>query len=140
MKLEVKRKILSSNNVIGELWIDNKFKCYTLEDIPRDKKVQNQTCIPSGSYSVVVNLSNHFKKRLPLIFNQKDLSVKATNGDIWQGVRFHGGNTEADTEGCILVAYNKDTTKHTIYGSASNDLVKILDNGITHTLNITNDY
>jgi hypothetical protein len=117
MQLTVKRTLFNKTNTIGELYIDGVFFCYTLEDVVRNagtKKVYGQTAIPYNTYKVILSLSNRFKKVLPEILNVPDFS----------GVRIHGGNTEADSLGCILVAFNTDKKK--IWGSASDALVKKL--------------
>ena len=97
MKLTVKRKIKSANSTIGELYIDNIFQCYTLEDVERKEKIVGKTAIPAGSYDVIINESNRFKRKLPLLMNVPN----------YAGVRIHPGNTAADTEGCILVGTTK---------------------------------
>lgn len=112
MNLTLKRKILSKVSSIGELSIDGKFFCYTLEDLSRDlyqtspieeinsKKVHGQTAIPYGKYNVIITYSNRFKRELPLLENVPG----------FEGIRIHSGNNSASTEGCVLVgdSYSKD--------------------------------
>jgi hypothetical protein len=93
MKIHIKRLHRTKNSTIGEMTIDGKFECYTLEDVERDVKIKCETAIPKGSYKVIINQSNRFKKFLPLL-----LKVKG-----YEGVRIHSGNSNHDTEGCILV-------------------------------------
>jgi len=93
MKIHIKRLHKTENSTIGEMTINGKFECYTLEDVERDVKIKSETAIPKGSYKVIINQSNRFKKLLPLL-----LKVKG-----YEGVRIHAGNTNHDTEGCILV-------------------------------------
>lgn len=93
MKIEVKRLHRTNNSTIGELTIDGKFECYTLEDIERDIKIKCETAIPKGTYKVIINQSNRFKKLMPLVLNVPN----------FEGIRIHPGNSNHDTEGCILV-------------------------------------
>ena len=78
MRLELKRKALLPEYTIGDLFIDGKLFCNTLEDTVRDLnkdgdlndhgegKVYGKTAIPYGTYEVVITYSNRFKKQLPL--------------------------------------------------------------------------
>ena len=93
MKIEIKRLYKTENSTIGELNIDGKFECYTLEDKERDVKIKGETAISKGTYKVIINQSNRFKKLLPLLLNVPN----------FEGVRIHPGNSNHNTEGCILV-------------------------------------
>ncbi len=92
MELLLKRLHKTQKSTIGELSIDGKFECYTLEDVERPEKIHGKTAIPKGRYQVIVTMSNRFKKLLPLL-------VKVPN---YEGIRIHPGNKAEDTEGCIL--------------------------------------
>lgn len=98
MALKVIRGKGNAKSIEGKMYIDNTFECYTLEDTDRKlenggKKVQNFTCIPRGKYKVTWNHSAHFNKDMPQILDVPQ----------FEGVRIHGGNSDVDTEGCILV-------------------------------------
>lgn len=93
MKITIKRLHKTDNSTIGELSVDGKFECYTLEDKERDVKIKGETAISKGTYKVGISLSNRFKKLLPILFNVPN----------FEGVRIHSGNSNHDTEGCILV-------------------------------------
>ena len=100
MELLLKRLYRTENSTIGELTIDGQFECFTLEDKERDVKIKGETAIPRGAYPIIINKSNRFKRLLPLLLDVKN----------FEGVRIHSGNTNHDTEGCILVGQtrNKD--------------------------------
>lgn len=100
MLIVIKRLYKGTNCVIGEMTVDGLFECFTLEDIERPVKIKGETAIPKGTYKVIINESNRFKRSLPLL-----LDVPG-----FEGVRIHSGNTNHDTEGCILVgkSRNKD--------------------------------
>jgi hypothetical protein len=93
MLIEVKRFEFKPTYTIGKLYINGKYECYTLEDAVRDKKVQDVTAIPSGTYKLIIDASRRFKKDMPHILNVPNFT----------GVRIHAGNTSKDTEGCILL-------------------------------------
>jgi hypothetical protein len=93
MQITVKRLHKTNTSTIGELLIDGLFECYTLEDIERPVKIKAETAIPKGTYKVIINQSNRFKRLMPLLLNVPN----------FEGVRIHAGNTNHDTEGCILV-------------------------------------
>lgn len=106
MLLTVTRKWFSDKASIGELTLDGDFQCYTLEDRFRELpnlpvlkwKIGGQSAIPMGLYDVTVDMSTRFKRLMPHILNVPG----------FDGVRIHSGNTDADTEGCILVGWTKN--------------------------------
>ena len=109
MELNVKRIARKDGYTIGCLFINNEYFCDTLEDTDRGlkdtmqvdeilaKKVKAETAIPTGKYDVILTFSPRFKRVLPLLLNVKE----------YEGVRIHAGNTNKDTEGCLLVGDNK---------------------------------
>ena len=110
MKLKLIRKYKGSEYTIGDLYINGRWFCNTLEDVVRNlpdkcpktpyqckEKVYGKTAIPSGTYKVILSYSNKFKKILPELLNVPHFT----------GIRIHSGNTADDSLGCILVGYNK---------------------------------
>jgi hypothetical protein len=102
MELKLIRKTFTEISTIGELYIDGKFFCYTLEDKDRGlekggKKVFAKTAIPRGKYTVILSYSNRFKQFMPQI----------TNVPFFEGIRIHSGNKSEHTEGCVLVGKTK---------------------------------
>lgn len=98
MELRLERFLIGDRRTIGRLLIDGDKFCYTLEDKVREPgvKIYGQTAIPEGRYRITMTWSPHFKMVLPLVNDVPG----------FEGIRIHSGNTEADTEGCILVGYN----------------------------------
>jgi len=97
MEIKIKRLHRTEHSTIGELSIDGVFECFTLEDKEREIKIKGETAISKGNYKVIINRSNRFKRLLPLLLNVPN----------FEGIRIHSGNTNHDTEGCILVGLTR---------------------------------
>ncbi|MGG5818093.1 DUF5675 family protein [Falsiroseomonas sp. HW251] len=93
MKLDLTRKILTAESTIGELLVNGKRFCVTLEDVVRDRKIDGETAIPAGSYAIEIKKSPKFGRLMPRLIDVPG----------YTGVLIHWGNTAKDTEGCILV-------------------------------------
>ena len=119
MLLTLVRDIAGSTKeyTIGELFVNEEDKltqtykvCDTLEDafrlLPKacpntpkgsscecKEKVYGKTCIPNGTYTVVLSYSNRFKRILPELLNVPH----------FLGIRIHSLNHSGQTEGCIGV-------------------------------------
>ena len=113
MILTLDRKYKLPTYTIGKLYIDGEYFCDTLEDKDRGLtdnmtvgeiskiKIKKETAIPTGTYKVTITYSNRFKKNMPLINDVKG----------FEGIRIHSGNTDKDTEGCLLVGMNLERGK-----------------------------
>lgn len=123
MELLVQRRYRGPKYTIGSLFVNGKKFCDTLEDVDRGlscelkeaenirRKVAGETAIPAGTYHLAMDIvstkfrykswAQPYKGKLPRL-----LSVPA-----FSGVLIHPGNTQADTEGCILVGQNKEVGK-----------------------------
>lgn len=99
MNLVLERTDFTDKSTIGELYHDNEFLCFVLEDVVREEKIKNETAIPYGKYEVVVTYSPRFRRNLPLLLDVPNYS----------GVRIHPGNKASDTEGCFLPGTRKGT-------------------------------
>lgn len=109
MNIILDRIAKKSKYTIGKIYIDGEYFCDTIEDTDRgltqtmtdaqikSKKVYGQTAIPTGTYKVIISYSNKFKRQMPLLLNVPG----------FLGIRIHSGNTEKDTEGCLIVGKNK---------------------------------
>jgi hypothetical protein len=94
MDLLLQRRSSSDGCTLGQLFVDGRAQCFTLEDVVRaGPKLAGMTAIPFGRYRVVITKSQRFGRMLPLLLEVPSFT----------GVRIHCGNMAADTEGCILV-------------------------------------
>ena len=111
------RDIRGENAILGSLYLNGAFVCYTCENAAK--------AIPVGLYTIQNSVSPKFKRELPLIFNAT--SVKAS-----RGVRFHKGNSYKDSSACVLVGMGRDTKKQTISESAvAETMVTMLCRNVT---------
>lgn len=97
MNIDVIRGKSSAKSTIGRLLIDGVFECWTLEDVVRPVKIAHETAIPAGTYKVIIDMSNRFQRLLPLLLDVPGFA----------GIRIHPGNTDHDTDGCILVGQSQ---------------------------------
>lgn len=103
--LELVRTDFDEDSTIGELKVNGVFQCYTLEDTIREVtgktvakwKVAGKTAIPFGRYEVRLTFSNRFQLIMPQLMDVPG----------FEGIRIHVGNTDKDTEGCILLGETK---------------------------------
>jgi len=126
--LDVFRFAILDSFTMGILYINGDPFCFTLEDPVRDinkdgdlldageEKVYGNTAIPSGIYDVTLQYSPRFKRTTPRLNNVSGFT----------GVLIHGGNTTANTKGCILVAYNANIRDKRIQGTAEKDITSII--------------
>ena len=103
MNLKLLRARKLETRTIGQLYIDDEFFCFTLEDKVREVagqpvekwKIKGETAIPMGRYRVTLETSHRFGTN----------TITLNNVPGFTGIRMHTGNTEKDTEGCIIVGY-----------------------------------
>lgn len=149
MKLELKRIFRGPKYTIGKLYVDNQYVCDTLEDTDRGlkqtdslssiqkKKVYGQTAIPTGTYSITLNvISPKFKDRSWAKFCNGKLP-RLLNVPGYDGVLIHVGNKPEDTLGCILVGYNKIKGQLINSTEAFKKLYSVLGKSPTITIVVT---
>jgi len=94
----LKRCIFSNKDTIGQLYLNDKFECYTLEDSIMEYKIYGETAIPYGDYEIKIIYSPKFKRKLPLLLDVPGFSE----------VHISSRNTIHDIEGYILVGQTID--------------------------------
>lgn len=124
MELKLKRIAKRDTYTIGRIFIDGDYFCDTLEDKVRDlskeRKVKGATAIPTGRYRIVLTYSPRFRRILPQLLDVL----------YFEGIRIHRGNTHKDTEGCILVGFNKLVGKVIESAVTEQRLMAILQNAV----------
>lgn len=102
--LKLYRIVFTPESTQGELCIDGKHECWTLEDFcrkPGEAKVYGKTCIPEGKYRIVIKYSNRAKKNWPFL-----LDVPG-----FEGIRIDIANTAEEIEGCIAVGLSRSPNR-----------------------------
>ena len=135
MKILQKRIKYYPDTTISKIYVNGKFFCYGLEDTvrPAGIKVAKFTAIPENleGYKVSKHRSHSFNRLVVILHTEKDGITLKYNGVTFTYVYAHGGNKASDTDGCVLVAFNRSGNK--IYNTAERTLaLKIftaLDNG-----------
>lgn len=120
MKLRLERRWKKATYTIGNLYVDGKYFCNTLEDKDRGlnrydaverikaKKVYGETAIPTGAYDVLMDVVSPKYKAVE--WYRKLCEGKMPRLDRvpgFDGILIHPGTTALDTLGCILVGENK---------------------------------
>lgn len=133
MKLEVLRYSSGEETTLGLLFdvtgpMPRQFLCYTLEDEHREFKVAGQTRIPDGEFKVTLRTvgGKHAKygARYPDM-HKGMLWVRDVPG--FEYILIHVGNTDDDTEGCLLLGdtANQNVTAEGSIGSSGNAYKRI---------------
>lgn len=128
MNIQLKRIAKKETYTIGKLYLDGVYFCDTIEDKDRGlnqtmsindikkKKVYGETATPTGTYKLVIDYSNRFKKNMAHILNVPG----------YEGIRIHTGNSAKDSLGCIIVGKNKVVGKVVESRDTYNQLFPIL--------------
>lgn len=89
------------------------FQSYTLEDQFQEVKVRAETRVPANKYEIIIQRQEtpktlSYRKRYPNWF-KNHLMLKGVPGFV--GIYIHIGNTDDDSEGCILLGDNADNNR-----------------------------
>lgn len=122
MELTLSRRYNAPTYTIGSLMVNGTYYCDTLEDRNRNLsstmsldeinkiKVKGETAIPYGKYKVTLGVKSpkysNFSKYKYAAFTQGYIP-RLINVPGFEGILIHAGNSDGDTDGCILVGENK---------------------------------
>lgn len=131
MRLELYRYSSQKDSTLGLLFLVNDetnhkdFLCYTLEDEKRETKVYGETRIPEGTYQIKYRKEGgyfaKYKKRFPDIHNDERGVLHITNVPNFKYILLHIGNSDDDSDGCILLAnvVSQNITKDGFLGQST---------------------
>jgi hypothetical protein len=104
MEIYVDRFVSDDDTTVSRVSVDGAFVCFGLEDEFRETKVAAETRIPAGTYNVALRTEGRFHNRYSSRFagiHRGMLHILDVPGFTY--ILIHCGNTDEDTEGCLLV-------------------------------------
>jgi hypothetical protein len=91
------------HTTLGQLYINNLFQCYILEDKIREHKIPGETAIPAGTYRLALNrmagMNTSYHNRYVALHRGM---IEITGVPNFNLVFIHIGNYHSDTRGCPL--------------------------------------
>ena len=125
------------DSTIGNLFVNDSFYCYTMEDSFQEIKIPGKTRIPNGVYDVSFNkkntpLTEKFRQSNPDWFTYH-LEVKMVPD--FNSIYIHNGGTHEYTEGCILVSDSLQVNDQESYLTNSKSTFKRLYLFLSQQLN-----
>jgi Family of unknown function (DUF5675) len=106
MESKIIRVAQGKNSTLSQLYINEIFQCYLLEDKIRAEKIASETAIPTGVFSLKLNT-----------YGAKNVDYKKAFGKLHEGmieiaslpnyssVYIHSGNTIIQTAGCPICGF-----------------------------------
>ena len=113
MKIVINRVQKYSKSIIGELFINDEFFCYTLE-LPYRSNKNFKSCIKAGHYQGEIVYSQKFGTKV-IRFDDKNNR---------KNILIHYGNFPEDTDGCIIAG---DRYSKNVVGNSRKTLEKLID-------------
>jgi Family of unknown function (DUF5675) len=107
MNIKIARGSYNGSSITGELFVDEKFICHTLE-LPWKNNQSYVSSIPEGSYPAILRYDKPDKWRIQLD-KVPDRTV----------VQLHTGNFPSQVEGCILVGNSVKNATNSIWDSVA---------------------
>lgn len=142
MELEALRISSGAESTLGVLFeLKNghrQFQCYILEDQFNEPKIPKETRIPSGHYQILMRDAGGMVRRYKQRFPWHKGMLWLQDVPDFTFVYIHVGNTDDDSEGCLLVGDAQSTNvgddgmvTHSVnaYRRLYNKIVSALDAG-----------
>jgi hypothetical protein len=117
MRLELYRYSSQKDSTLGMMFLVDKagkkeFLCYTLEDEYRQNKIYGETRIPAKQYYIELRKEGGYNEKYKKRFEDiHEGMLHITNVPNFNWILIHCGNTDDNTDGCILVG---DTSQQNI--------------------------
>lgn len=103
MYIQMLRLKDDGKSTIGTFSINGEFETFTLEDTHNEPKVYGKTRIPSGEYKILLRKEGRMNLKYQDRYTEHRGMLWLQDVPNFEWVYIHVGNTEDDTDGCILL-------------------------------------
>ncbi|EAH4828422.1 hypothetical protein QJ376_001679 [Campylobacter coli] len=122
MKIKIIRRYTGKTCVIGKFKVFNDddkllFECFSLEEDKEGVERNKDLRIPEGIYDLKRHSPSRFENTLRSITKKDDdtmINVFNEKVPFDRHILIHWGNTDKDTQGCILLGLTKDNNNESI--------------------------
>ncbi|EOH0123775.1 DUF5675 family protein [Campylobacter jejuni] len=122
MKITINRRYTGKTCVIGKFKVlDDEekilFECFALEEDKEGLESGKDLRIPTGVYNLRRHSPSRFENTLRSITKKDDdTMINVYNDDVpsSRAILIHWGNTDKDTQGCILLGLTKDNNNESV--------------------------